>query len=85
VRHNESGLQVLDKTLYVSLDYIWFSNNTLVNLADDFFVKVVSIFFLDEVQYDNWSQELKNIYDDYPMLKVTCLQALLVANIECQS
>jgi hypothetical protein len=20
--------------------------------------------------YDNWSQELKNIYDDYPMLKV---------------
>jgi predicted AAA+ superfamily ATPase len=63
--------QVLDKTLYVSLDSIWFSNNTLVNLADDFVKKGGEYLFLDEVhRYDNWSQELKNIYDDYPMLKV---------------
>src|SRR5690606_23243483 len=27
--------------------------------------------FLDEVhKYPNWSQELKNIYDDYPSLKI---------------
>jgi predicted AAA+ superfamily ATPase len=63
--------QVLDKTLYVSLDSIWFSNNTLINLADDFVKKGGEYLFLDEVhRYDNWSQELKNIYDDYPMLKV---------------
>lgn len=61
----------LDKTLYVSLDSIWFSNNTLVDLADDFVKKGGEYLFLDEVhRYDNWSQELKNIYDDYPMLKV---------------
>ncbi|PWA09929.1 ATP-binding protein [Flavobacterium laiguense] len=63
--------EVLDKTLYVSLDSIWFSNNTLVDLADDFVKKGGEYLFLDEVhRYDNWSQELKNIYDDYPMLKV---------------
>ena len=63
--------QVLDKTLYVSLDSIWFSNNKLVDLVDDFVKKGGEYLFLDEVhRYHNWSQELKNIYDDYPMLKV---------------
>jgi predicted AAA+ superfamily ATPase len=28
-------------------------------------------------RYDNWSQELKNIYDDYPMLKVVFTGSLL--------
>nr|WP_315151257.1 AAA family ATPase [uncultured Flavobacterium sp.] len=61
----------LEKVLYVSLDSIWFSNNTLVDLADNFVKKGGEYLFLDEVhRYDNWSQELKNIYDDYPMLKV---------------
>jgi predicted AAA+ superfamily ATPase len=61
----------LDKTLYVTLDSIWFSNHTLVDLADDFVKKGGEYLFLDEVhKYSNWSQELKNIYDDYPMLKV---------------
>ena len=63
--------QVLDKTLYVSLDSIWFSNNKLVDLVDDFVKKGGEYLFLDEVHRShNWSQELKNIYDDYPMLKV---------------
>lgn len=61
----------LDTTLYVTLDSIWFSNHTLVDLADDFVKRGGKYLFLDEVhKYSNWSQELKNIYDDYPMLKV---------------
>ena len=61
----------LDKTLYVTLDSIWFSNHTLVDLADNFAKRGGKYLFLDEVhKYSNWSQELKNIYDDYPMLKV---------------
>ena len=67
LHHSEN----LDTVLYVSLDSIWFSNNTLVDLADNFVKKGGEFLFLDEVhRYDNWSQELKNIYDDYPMLKV---------------
>lgn len=61
----------LDATLYVTLDSIWFSKHTLVDLADDFVKRGGKYLFLDEVhKYSNWSQELKNIYDDYPMLKV---------------
>lgn len=61
----------LDTTLYVTLDSIWFSNHTLVDLTDNFVKRGGKYLFLDEVhKYSNWSQELKNIYDDYPMLKV---------------
>ena len=58
-------------SLYVSLDDIWFSEHKLVDLADTFSKKGGRRLFLDEVhKYPNWSQELKNIYDDYPQLKI---------------
>ena len=57
--------------LYVSLDNIWFTGNRLYNLADDFVKNGGKYLFLDEVhKYPGWSQEIKNIYDDYPELKV---------------
>jgi predicted AAA+ superfamily ATPase len=61
----------LEKSLYVSLDSVAFSNRNLVELADQFVKKGGRYLFLDEVhKYANWAQELKNIYDDYPELKV---------------
>ena len=61
----------LESTLYVSLDNIWFSNNSLSDLVDLFVKHGGKYLFLDEVhKYPNWSQELKNIYDDFPLLKV---------------
>ena len=61
----------LDQVLYVSLDDIWFSNNRLVDVADDFVKQGGLYLFLDEVhKYPNWSQELKNIYDDHPTLQL---------------
>ncbi|MGK6350395.1 ATP-binding protein [Parapedobacter sp. DT-150] len=61
----------LDTVLYVSLDDIWFSNNKLVDLADDFVKRGGMYLFLDEVhKYPNWSQELKNVYDDHPALQL---------------
>ena len=58
-------------SLYVSLDDIWFSEHKLVDLADTFSKKGGRRLFIDEVhKYPNWSQELKNIYDDYPQLKI---------------
>ena len=59
------------KALYVSLDNIWFSNHSLIELVDYFVKREGKYLFLDEVhKYPNWTQELKNIYDDYPDLKV---------------
>jgi predicted AAA+ superfamily ATPase len=64
-------LNEIDSVLYVSLDDIWFSDNRLVTLADQFVKKGGKYLFLDEVhKYPDWSVEIKNIYDDFPELKV---------------
>jgi predicted AAA+ superfamily ATPase len=57
--------------LYVSLDNIWFSEHRLIDLIDDFVKKGGKYLFADEVhKYPNWSQELKNAFDDYPELQI---------------
>lgn len=61
----------LSQTLYISLDDIWLNNHLLSDLVADFVRKGGAYLFLDEVhKYKGWAQELKNIYDDYPQLKV---------------
>lgn len=61
----------LNKVLYVSLDNIYFSNNTLVELAEKFASRGGTHLFLDEVhKYENWSKEIKNLYDDFPELHI---------------
>jgi len=57
--------------LYTSVDNIWFSERRLYDMAVEFVKRGGKYLFLDEVhKYPNWSQELKNIYDDLPELKV---------------
>jgi predicted AAA+ superfamily ATPase len=59
------------ESLYVSLDNIWFAEHKLLNMVDLFVKRGGKFLFLDEVhKYPNWSQEIKNIYDDFPDLKV---------------
>jgi predicted AAA+ superfamily ATPase len=66
----EYGTQPED-VLYVSLDNIWFSDNRLYDLANDFMLMGGKILFLDEVhKYPDWSREIKNIYDDFSELKI---------------
>ncbi|ASB50972.1 ATP-binding protein [Alkalitalea saponilacus] len=61
----------LSKTLYVSMDDIWFSEHKLTQLVDTFVKEGGEFLFLDEVhKYPQWSIEIKNIYDDYPDLKI---------------
>jgi len=60
-----------EQTLYVSVDTLWFNTHSLIELATNFAKKGGKYLFLDEVhQYPNWSQEIKNIYDDLPHLNV---------------
>jgi len=59
------------ETLYVSLDNLWFAEHSLLNLVDFFVKRGGKFLFLDEVhKYPMWSQAIKNIYDDFPDLKV---------------
>jgi len=59
------------KALYVSADDMYFSENRLLDLADDFYKNAGEYLFIDEIhKYTDWSRELKNIYDSFPTLKV---------------
>lgn len=58
--------------LYVSLDHIFFSAQyKLYELGAEFVQQGGEYLFLDEVhKYENWSQEIKNLYDSFPKLKI---------------
>lgn len=59
------------KGIYLSLDDLFFSGNNLVSFAEWFQQLGGEYLFVDEVhKYPTWSQELKNIYDRMPELKV---------------
>ncbi|MCC5917845.1 MAG: ATP-binding protein [Cryomorphaceae bacterium] len=71
LQHIADNFSEMNKALYVSLDNIWFTKNTLLELVDYFQAHGGTHLFLDEVhRYPNWSIALKNIYDSYPDLKV---------------
>lgn len=60
-----------DEVLYIALDDLFFSENTLYGLAENFVKMGGKLLLLDEVhKYPNWSRELKLIYDDFSNLQV---------------
>lgn len=61
----------IEKTLYVSLDHIYFYRESLYELAKKFEQQGGEHLLLDEVhKYPNWSREVKLIYDNFPRLQV---------------
>jgi hypothetical protein len=59
------------KALYVSADDMYFGENKLYHLADDFYKSAGEYLFIDEIhKYQDWSRELKNMYDSFPALKI---------------
>ena len=60
-----------DKSLYLSLDDLYFQQHTLVDVADYFYKLGYRHFLLDEVhKYPQWSLEIKNLYDQYEDLQI---------------
>lgn len=67
--------------LYCSLDSVYFANHTLLDTAKKFFMNGGRHLFFDEVhKYDNWSIELKEIYDLYPQLQL-CISSSSLLNL----
>ena len=70
LQHAKKNLN-LKTTLYVSLDHLFFLENTLISLAESFAKFGGTHLLLDEVhKYPNWSREIKLIYDGLPDLNV---------------
>jgi predicted AAA+ superfamily ATPase len=63
--------KIPEEVLFVSMDNIFFTSNTLFNLAYEFYKTGGRYIYIDEVhKYPNWSQEIKNIYDSFDELKI---------------
>lgn len=73
LQYIKSTFQANEKAVYVSLDDLWFTEHRLIDLAEYHYLHGGTHLFVDEVHrypYDNWTQELKNIYDRYPGLSI---------------
>ncbi|MCK5787347.1 MAG: AAA family ATPase [Candidatus Sabulitectum sp.] len=72
LQYIKNELDDVDKCIYASMDSVYFSHSSLVEFVDELYeVYGIRYFFLDEIhKYSNWNQELKNIYDSYPDVKV---------------
>jgi len=58
-------------TLYVSMDDLYFSSHSLMDTAESFHKDGGKFLFIDEIhKYPHWSRTLKNMYDNYPDMKV---------------
>lgn len=57
---------------YFSADLIYFQQSTLLKFVSDLhLVEGYKIIFIDEIhKYQGWNQELKNLYDAFPNLKI---------------
>ena len=70
LQHIKLNLDTAD-TLYVSADHIYFSEHSLVDLADYFVKMGGKHLFVDEIhKYEGWSREVKQIYDSYEDLQI---------------
>lgn len=60
------------EALYCVMDSMYFTNHSLLDLAERFCLMGGKHLFLDEVhKYPTWSKEIKEINDLYPKLRVT--------------
>lgn len=76
-----------DKTvLYVALDDLFFKQNTIYSLAEEFSKNNGFLLLLDEVhKYPGWSREIKLIYDDFPELKLLITSSSLLEIYKSES
>lgn len=79
LQYLKSSPEITAKSLYVSLDDIYFQANALLDLAAQFSMDGGKYLFLDEVhKYPNWSTEIKNIYDTYTDLQLVFTSSSLL-------
>jgi len=60
-----------EQALYVTLDDLYFSEHKLTDFVNAYRKTGGRMLFMDEIhKYPGWSQELKNIYDYFPQMRI---------------
>lgn len=67
-QHFEIGSE---EALYCSLDWVYFSQHSILEVAGQFYQQGGKLLVFDEVhKYDNWSREVKEVGETYPNLQI---------------
>ena len=67
-QHFEAGSEAV---LYCSMDFVYFSQHSILEVAEKFYKHGGRLLILDEVhKYENWSREVKEVAEIYPNLQV---------------
>lgn len=79
LQHILEKYEDIDKTLYASLDDLWFATHSLIDLVDWADQHDIRRLYLDEVhKYERWKETLKNIYDSYPDMSIVYTSSSLL-------
>lgn len=71
LQHIKESFPDLQNVFYASLDDLWFRTHTLSELVEYLYTHGFTHLFLDEVhKYEDWSLNIKNLYDTYPKLHI---------------
>lgn len=72
LQYIKENIKDKDECIYISIDNIYFTKNLLIDFVNELYEDYgVRYYFFDEIhKYPNWNQELKNIYDSYPDIKI---------------
>lgn len=71
LQHIKQAFGSDEKALYISLDNLWFETHPIQDAAEMHVTNGGTHLFIDEVHYcKNWQTLLKNLYDEYPKLKI---------------
>ncbi len=72
LQYIKENIKDKDECIYASIDNIYFSKNLLIDFVNDLYEDYgIRYYFFDEIhKYQHWNQELKNIYDSYPDIKI---------------
>ncbi|MBO7516779.1 MAG: ATP-binding protein [Spirochaetia bacterium] len=69
------------RALYASLDDLYFADNSLSHLAEQFTRRGGTHLFLDEVhKYPKWDQAVKSLHDNFPGLSIVYAGSSLLEN-----
>lgn len=62
LQHLKENFGISDKAIYVSLDNLWFADNSLRDVAEYHYLHGGTHIYIDEVHYyKNWQQLIKNL------------------------
>lgn len=72
LQYIKSHFPNLNDVFYFSADHLYFNTNTIYQFIEYLYQhEGIKVFFIDEIhKYQNWDQELKNIYDGFPDINI---------------